>query len=97
LDEIRQLAEHGLTTEELSRAKEKLIGQQEIRNQSNDAFAFAAALDELYGLGANHYRELKAEIGAVTLEDVKRVANHYFLNQAPVIALVRPGHPEEEN
>ncbi|MHA3773830.1 M16 family metallopeptidase [Verrucomicrobiota bacterium sgz303538] len=90
LDEIKQLAENGLSAEELARAKEKLIGQQEIRNQSNDAFAFTAALDELYGLGANHYRELRAEIEAVTQEEVKRVANQYFLRQAPVIAVVRP-------
>jgi zinc protease len=96
MDEIRKLAEHGLTSEELARAKEKLIGQQEIRNQSNDSFAFAAALDELYGLGANHYRELKAEIEGVTLEDVKRVANKYFLGQPPVIALVRPEPGTEE-
>ncbi len=90
MDEIRQLAENGLTAQELARAKEKLIGQQEIRNQSNDAFAFAAALDELYGLGAEHYLEMRREIEAVTLDDVKRVANQYFLHQHPVIAVVRP-------
>ena len=90
MDEIRQLAENGLTAEELARAKEKLLGQQEIRNQSNDAFAFMTALDELYGLGAEHYREMRREIEAVTLEDVKRVANQYFLHQYPVIAVVRP-------
>lgn len=96
MDEIRQLAENGLSAQELARAKEKLIGQQEIRNQSNDAFAFATALDELYGLGANHFREVRREIEAVTLEDVKRVANQYFLHQFPVIAVVRPD-PNLEN
>ena len=38
----------------MARAKAKLIGQQEIRNQSNDTFAYATALDELYGLGFEH-------------------------------------------
>ena len=33
-EEIRKLAEHGLTEAELARAKEKLLGAQEIRNQS---------------------------------------------------------------
>jgi zinc protease len=47
LEEIRLLAENGLTETELARAKEKYLGQQEIRQQSNDSFAFNAALDEL--------------------------------------------------
>lgn len=90
LDEIRLLAEDGLTPEELARAKEKMLGQIDIRNQSNDAFAFAAALDELYGLGANHYRDLRQQIESATLEEVQRVARKYFRDQVPVIATVRP-------
>ena len=90
LDEIRQLAEEGLTPAELDRAKEKLLGQQEIRNQSNDAFAFSTALDELYGLGATHYRELRSRVEAVTLQDIRRVAKKYFADQPAAIAIVRP-------
>ena len=72
-EEIRKLAEHGLTAAELARAKEKLLGQQDIRNQSNDAFAFTCALDELYGLGFAHYRaRLGREVEAVTLESRPR-------------------------
>ena len=37
-----KLATEGLTTEELARAKKKLIGQQQIANQSNDAFGYIA-------------------------------------------------------
>ncbi|HEX5175749.1 MAG TPA: pitrilysin family protein, partial [Chthoniobacteraceae bacterium] len=91
LDEIRGLVEDGLSAAELARAREKLLGQQEIRNQSNDAFAFSAALDELYGLGANHYRKLRAQVEAVTADDIRRVARKYFAEQPPVIAVVRPG------
>lgn len=90
LDEIRNLATHGLTAEELARAREKLLGQQDIRNQSNDAFAFAAALDELYGLGFAHYRELRRQVEAVTLDDVRRVARKHFADQPAVTAIVRP-------
>jgi zinc protease len=91
LDEIHRLVEHGLSEEELARAREKLLGQQEIRNQSNDAFAFSAALDELYGLGANHYRKLRAQVEAVTAEDIRRVARKNFADQPAAIAVVRPG------
>ena len=67
LDEIRKLATDGLTTEELTRAKKKLIGQQQIANQSNDTLGYVVALDELYGLGFDHYRSLEKEVEAVTL------------------------------
>jgi zinc protease len=90
LEEIGKLASEGLTNEELSRAKKKLIGQQQIANQSNEAFGYMTALDELYGLGFNHYKTLEPDVNAVTLEDVKRVAKKYFQDQAYVLAMVRP-------
>jgi zinc protease len=89
LDEIQKLASSGLTNEELRRAKKKLIGQQRIANQSNDSFGYIAALDELYGLGFDHYRKLESEIENVTAEDVRRVAAKYF-RQPYVLATVRP-------
>jgi zinc protease len=90
LDEIRKLATEGLTEVELVRAKKKLIGQQQIANQSNDSLGYMTALDELYGLGFDHYQRLEGEIEAVTLADVKRVAAKYFQEQPCVIATVRP-------
>jgi len=90
LDEIRKLASDGLTSEELMRAKKKLIGQQQIANQSNDSFGYQCALDELYGLGFNHYKSLEHDVEAVTLDDVKRAAGKYFRDQPYVLATVRP-------
>lgn len=90
LDEIRKLAREGLTSEELARAKKKLVGQQQIANQSNDSFGHQCALDELYGLGFNHYKSLEHDVEAVTLEDIKRVARKYFHDQPYVLATVRP-------
>jgi len=90
LDEIRKLANDGLSAEELARAKKKLIGQQEIANQSNEAFGYHCALDELYGLGFDYYKQLERDVNAVTLEDIKRVAAKYFRDQPYVLAIVRP-------
>jgi zinc protease len=90
LDEIAKLAAEGLTNEELARAKKKFIGQQQIANQSNDTFGYMAGLDELYGLGFNHYKELEREVDRITAEDVKRVAAKYFRDQPHVLAIVRP-------
>src|SRR5215470_4910133 len=90
LDEIHKLATEGLTPEELQRAKKKLIGQQEIANQSNDAFGYHCALDELYGLGFNYYKQLEHDVNAVTLDDIKKVAAKYFRDEPYVLATVRP-------
>jgi len=90
LDEIYKLANDGLTPEELARAKKKLIGQQEIANQSNDAFGYHCALDELYGLGFDFYKRLEHDVNAVTPEHIKLVAAKYFRDQPYVLATVRP-------
>src|SRR5205809_4291358 len=90
LDEIHKLAKDGLTSEELTRAKKKLIGQQEIANQSNDAFGYQCSLDEIYGLGFDFYKRLEHDVDAVTLDDIKRVAAKYFRDQPYVLATVRP-------
>ena len=93
LDEIHKLANDGLTPE-LTRAKKKLIGQQEIANQSNDAFGYHCALDEIYGLGFDYYKRLEHDVNAVTLDDIKQVAAKYFRDQPYVLATVRP--PEKK-
>jgi zinc protease len=94
LDEIHKLATEGLTAVELERAKKKIIGQQEIANQSNDAFGYHCALDELYGLGFNYYQQLDHNVNAITLEDIKKVAAKYFRDQPYVLATVKP--PEKK-
>jgi len=90
LEEIEKLAAEGLTVDELARAKKKMIGQQQIANQSNDSFGYMAALDELYGLGFDHYKKLEHDVEGITVEEVRRVAAKYFQNQPYVLALVRP-------
>ena len=90
LAEIGNLAENGLTGDELERAKEKLLGSELIENQSNSSLSYMCALDELYGLGAESYLAYPDKVKAVTLEDVKRVTDKYFNNQERVLALVRP-------
>jgi zinc protease len=49
-----------------------------------------AALDELYGLGFDHYKKLEHDVEGITVEEVRRVAAKYFQNQPYVLALVRP-------
>jgi len=76
--EIAKLAAEGLTDEELTRAKSKILGAEAIRNQSDSAMAQVIALDELFGLGMNNYTKRPEEIGAVTSDDVRRVAKQFL-------------------
>ena len=89
-EEIAALAKDGLTEAELTRAKKKLIGSEAIRNQSLEAFAHVVAVDELYGLGAQHHAHRAAEINAVTLEEVRAVARKYFQQPHRATVLVTP-------
>ena len=91
-DEIAKLAAEGLTTEELTRAKKKLLGKQAIAYQSNASLAYTAALDELYGLGYLHYQDMAKRLEAITLEEVRAVARRYFHEQPSITAVVRPAN-----
>lgn len=89
-DEIAKLASEGLTQEELDRAKAKLLGSEAIRNQSTAALGALTATNELLGLGYDHDKVRKEEIGKVTLEEIKRVAQKYFRDGKSVEVVVGP-------
>ena len=98
--ELRAQAEelriNGLTVEELSRAKAKIIGQRQIGRQDLGQVALSAALDELYGLGHAHSDGDDARYEAVTLEEVRVVANRYLQPDQAAVAIIRgkPGVAE---
>ena len=95
--EVAALAKDGLTPEELTRAKAKLIGGEAIRDQSNVAFAAACAVDELMGEGFDSYKHRKEEIEKVSLDDVRRVAAKFFASQSAVEATVLPPEKNKTN
>jgi predicted Zn-dependent peptidase len=90
LIEAELLRLQGLTAEELKRAKAKVIGQRKISRQDLGTLAMSTALDELYGLGYAHSETEDALYEAVTLDQVKAVAEKYLKPNALVIALVKP-------
>ena len=88
--EVELLRTECLTEEELKRSKSKIIGQRKISRQELGGLATTTALDELYGLGyANSYAE-DAKIEAVTLDQVRAVAQKYLRPEAAVIAVINP-------
>lgn len=95
-DEVAKLEKEGLTQEELTRAKSKLLGAEMIRNQSNAAFAGACAVDELVGLGYDAYARRKEEIEKISLDDIRRVTAKYLKADARVEAVVQPPEPPKK-
>ena len=93
LKEAELLRAEGLSEEELSRSKAKIIGQKKIARQDLGHLAMTTALDELYGLGYKHSDSEDALIEGVTLDQIKAVARKYLKPDALVIATFRPGQP----
>jgi len=88
-EEIRKVATEGLTAAELDRAKKKLLGFESVRSQNVFSFASLCATNELLGLGFDHYRRRAAEIQAVTVEEIQKVARRYLGASGYAEAIVR--------
>jgi zinc protease len=88
LREAALLRESGLTEAELKRAKAKVIGQKKISRQDLGTIAITSALDELYGLGFNYSDSEDALYEAVTLDEVKAVAQKYLQEKAIAVAVI---------
>lgn len=75
--EISQLKKSSITAEELSRAKNSLLGKRKISLESNGSLSWQASLDELYGLGFQNYQQYENRINSITRQEAKRILNKY--------------------
>ncbi|MEO6053514.1 MAG: pitrilysin family protein, partial [Chthoniobacterales bacterium] len=89
-DEISKLVQDGITEEELARAKQKFLGAEAVRIQSNTEFALSSATNEILGLGFDYNKRIKDIIGKVTLENAREVAKKYFGVPGSVEVIVEP-------
>jgi zinc protease len=90
LKEAELLRTEGLSDAELKRAKAKVIGQKKIHRQDLGNLASITALDELYGLGFQHSDLDDAKFEAVTLDQIKAVAQKYLTPDGFVVSVVKP-------
>jgi zinc protease len=88
--ELRRLHDHGVTAEEVERAKRYLVGSYEIELQKNSAVAAMLAFDERYGLGYDEVASYAQNIVAVTPEMVHHVAHTYLTMDQSSVIIVGP-------
>jgi zinc protease len=92
LREIELIANEGLTKEEFERAKASWLGKEVIHLQGVRELAGTASVDELVGLGWDHYRKAPGKIDAVSRNEIQDVAARYL--SPPNRVIVRLTNPE---
>jgi zinc protease len=88
--ETARIISKGLRKEELERAKNQIIADYEMSLQDNLGTAMRCALDELYGLGFQHFFDTKRRFEAITTEDIRRAAATVLSVDMKVTSVVLP-------
>lgn len=100
-EEIDRVATKGLETEEITRARNMLIADHEMKLQDNAGLAMTCALDELYGRGCEFEFTTRQRIEAVTPEQIRLAAASILQTNKLVVSVVRaaarPGPAQPEN
>jgi zinc protease len=95
LAEVERLQRDSVTAEELERAKNSLIGQRKVKMQDNADLSMVVGVDELNGLGADFFQTIDQKYRAVTVDDIKRVAQKYLGSTGRAIIVVKPAAKEK--
>lgn len=90
--EWREMAEAGITADELARAKTYLTGSFPLRFDSNARIASYLVFVQRENLGRDYVNRRNGEIEAVTIDDVRRVAAR--LLDPDALSIVVVGKPE---
>lgn len=88
--EIRLLQEELAPLQEVEDIKTYLKGNFKAGLETNDALSFTSGLDELYGLGYEEHKNYEKKIGAVTPEDIQRLARTYLDFSKAVTVITAP-------
>jgi len=90
--EIARMADSGISAQELEDAKTFLNGSFPLRLDTNSKIAGIIVAMQLQGLGATYLEERASLVNAVTVDDVRKVAQRYLRKEDLIIVVV--GSPE---
>ena len=88
-EEIDKIKEELVSEEELTNAKNNIIGKQQFITETNSQQATALAYYGIMGLGFDYQAKIIDKIKKVTSEQLKECANKYFTDKS-VITVLRP-------
>ncbi|MFZ5493780.1 MAG: M16 family metallopeptidase [Verrucomicrobiota bacterium] len=88
--EIERVRAGGVTAGELRRCQVRLKAAKRMGLQTNSARAMQAALNAVYGLPVNDWRDYDARVDAVTPADIQAFARRYFERRQRVQLIVKP-------
>lgn len=91
--EIEKVQTEKISTFEVERAKNYIIGNFAIDHQRNGDMAMQLALNELYQRPIADYFDYTKAIQKVTASDLQRVARKYLKLDRPIVTLVGPDSP----
>ena len=97
LTELEKIINIKVEEDELTMAKNYLIGNHEIGFQRNSAQVASIGFDEIYGVGYDSYKDYADSVMKVTAEDITRVAKKYLTLDKYTIALVGKDVAPEES
>jgi zinc protease len=92
LSEIKNVASHGVTPEELATAQDFLTGSFVFEFQSDQNVAQFLLATELFKLGEDYPEQYPQLIRDITCEDIKRVAQQYLDTVNYTTVIVGPTH-----
>lgn len=90
--EIELIAQGGVSAEELDKAKRYLIGSYALRFDTSAKIAARLLEIQIEGLGIDFIDRRNAEVAAITLDDVNRVARRLFAGARPLVVVA--GRPQ---
>lgn len=82
--EVARVRDGGLEEAEVSRSQVRLKAGRRMSMQTNSACAIQAALNAVYGLPVNDWRNYDAKVEAVTLADLQAFAQRRFVRKERV-------------
>ena len=85
---LEDISKHGLTSEEIEKAKNRLIGSLKLGLQSNLSIAEDMAVNEVLNLGWNYSSFYENMVKSVTQEDIKNLIKKYLVKDRAVLFIL---------
>jgi len=90
LQQIEQIKTKGITKDELKKARQQVLRDYIFTNQTTQRVAWYLAYDEAFTGDHQFSANYVKEVGKVTPEDIKRVANKYLVGKSRNVIVLRP-------